>query len=521
MAVLGRLGAICDRFYGVEFSSASWASREIGNGASAAVALLERRQSPPQSQRASTGSASSDVGHSDKQAYAVKIWDSKATCESVVDEVSKLVKVQGHPHVARLLGVFNAITWKGERGWLMMMENYPGGDLSKLVSDAAVPEAKALKITEHVLQGLVHIHSVGIIHRDVKLQNVVIAADDRAVLVDFGVAVHVTDMAQLKKRCGTPGYIAPEILTGLGCVTKSDVFSCGVVLYGLLSGVLPFLYEDDDATLAANSRAQVDFSEKAFSDVSDAAQALIRMMLQRRTRSRPSAREALRHLSQHVSFISTVLPGSIDTAVDAATNDGNDTFGSFQVPDDSTFASSMRNDTTFASSMRNDATFASFMRTTVADDHLDPARIKGIDNSSSPANHFRKSCVSNSPCDSNHDMDHCMSEETRFTETSQREQLCGSPSKMGSSTACTTKVCSTSLWSKCTTVARKPDVEKVASIWSRIRRGVRGKAERNLSTFSVLPMDVDTSQLDAPGQEEFATGLGPVARTNVRRRTFC
>jgi tRNA A-37 threonylcarbamoyl transferase component Bud32 len=105
----------------------------------------------------------------------------------------------------------------------------------------AVPELGAL-ITIEVGSALDHAHSVGIIHRDVKPENVMVRRDGAVKLMDFGVAqvVDLERMTVTGQILGSPAYMAPEVLDGKALDFRSDVFSLGVMLYQMTTGVLPF-----------------------------------------------------------------------------------------------------------------------------------------------------------------------------------------------------------------------------------------------------------------------------------------
>eukprot|EP00928_Gymnodinium_smaydae_P077434 TRINITY_DN6078_c0_g2_i1.p1 TRINITY_DN6078_c0_g2~~TRINITY_DN6078_c0_g2_i1.p1 ORF type:complete len:666 (+),score=107.97 TRINITY_DN6078_c0_g2_i1:83-2080(+) len=494
MAALGRLGAISDRFHGVDFSSASWVSSAIGNGASGAVALVRRRRNFSMRKHLTASSASSsedEVGHSDSAEYAVKTWNSQSTRTAVIAEVSALVKAQGHPNVACMQGVFHSMTWNGEKEWLMVMQNHPGGDLTKLVGERGFPEIEALRITEHVLQGLVHIHSVGIIHRDVKLQNVVIAADGRAVLIDFGIAVHVSDMDQLKKKCGTPGYIAPEILLGLGCTIKSDVFSCGVLMYGILTGVLPFLRASDVATLTANVKAQPDLSHDEFANVSEDTQALVVNMLKRRTSSRLSARDALRRLCQHATCFKTALPGC-----NQIEDDTDEFIRGFQVSDGEMCAgslSAMSGDDLLnpAKTLAMGVSDGQMQNSWECDGALHPSKLQAEENADA---RFDQSKEFTSSSDIPHVLDcDIMSEETRSsTLESKSSQTRGMSFSICAAAQRAKKALPKNPLRNSTNAVRTShaDVGNCKSMWSRFRRSGECKAKQEVGTFGILPTNL-------------------------------
>src|SRR4029079_16017586 len=101
---------------------------------------------------------------------------------------------------------------------------------------------EALEIAVEVAHGLAFAHEQGLIHRDVKPQNVLLNGDGRAKVTDFGIArsLDVDGMTQTGTVLGTSNYIAPEQASGQPVDTQSDVYALGVVLYEMLAGDVPF-----------------------------------------------------------------------------------------------------------------------------------------------------------------------------------------------------------------------------------------------------------------------------------------
>eukprot|EP00928_Gymnodinium_smaydae_P097708 TRINITY_DN8917_c1_g1_i1.p1 TRINITY_DN8917_c1_g1~~TRINITY_DN8917_c1_g1_i1.p1 ORF type:complete len:418 (+),score=33.53 TRINITY_DN8917_c1_g1_i1:81-1256(+) len=229
VTALGELGAICCGVGGIPFSQSEWEKSCSGAGATAAVTLLREFPKPL-----------GDELEEERLSSAVKCWKASTPDVNVLRETRSLLRVQTHPNICRFIGLFRSVTWSGVPQWLMCMEAHSRGDLARIMRQSgAFPEVEALSITEGVLEALAHIHASGVIHRDVKLGNVVLSVAGTPVLVDFGLAVHVSEKHDLKRQCGSPGSVAPEILLGRGCCNRSDIFSCGTVLYGTLSATVP------------------------------------------------------------------------------------------------------------------------------------------------------------------------------------------------------------------------------------------------------------------------------------------
>ncbi|HMO57599.1 MAG TPA: protein kinase, partial [Roseiflexaceae bacterium] len=125
----------------------------------------------------------------------------------------------------------------------IVMEYVDGSDLKSLIlRQGALPIEQALAIAADAADGLEAAHRVGMIHRDVKPQNIMISADGNAKLTDFGIAKSnlSTAMTETGVTFGTADYISPEQARGLPVSPRSDIYSLGVTLYEMLTGRLPF-----------------------------------------------------------------------------------------------------------------------------------------------------------------------------------------------------------------------------------------------------------------------------------------
>jgi serine/threonine protein kinase len=129
--------------------------------------------------------------------------------------------------------------------YYFVMEYIDGTDLNKLLSDYAeqgglMPHPDVLRISEAIASALDYAHKKGVVHRDIKPSNVLIASDDRIVLTDFGLALQV-EQGSVGEVFGSPHYIAPEqARRSADAVPQSDLYSFGVMLYEMLTGVVPF-----------------------------------------------------------------------------------------------------------------------------------------------------------------------------------------------------------------------------------------------------------------------------------------
>lgn len=169
--------------------------------------------------------------------------------EKGVEEMRKeisLLATLDHPQVVKLFEWAEDVQ---KKEMVLILEYLPGGDglgllRRSLQQNAPLAEALVARLMQQVLVSLQYCHSQGVLHRDIKNENFMLTASEDGELpdckvIDFGLAVRREQ--QLKEICGTPGYIAPEIITGAGDFTpKADIWSVGVCALELLTGVKPF-----------------------------------------------------------------------------------------------------------------------------------------------------------------------------------------------------------------------------------------------------------------------------------------
>ncbi|MDF2977960.1 MAG: serine/threonine protein kinase [Actinomycetospora sp.] len=143
-----------------------------------------------------------------------------------------------HPHA---ITVFDVVEHDG-RPWLVM-EYLPSRSLSEvLVGDGPLDPDRTARVGRQVAEALAAAHEAGIVHRDVKPGNVLLADDGRAKVTDFGIARAVDDVTitSTGMMAGTPAYLAPEVARGADADFRSDVYSLGSTLYAALEGAPPY-----------------------------------------------------------------------------------------------------------------------------------------------------------------------------------------------------------------------------------------------------------------------------------------
>ena len=131
------------------------------------------------------------------------------------------------------------------------MEFLEGGDLNKRLGAKALPPQEALRLFRELMFALGDIHEKGILHRDLKPQNLMFRDDGSLAIVDFGIAKHVdaADRTNAGEVLGTPRYMSPEQVQGRALDLRTDIYSAGVLLYQMLSG--RHLFEGDTAVEVA------------------------------------------------------------------------------------------------------------------------------------------------------------------------------------------------------------------------------------------------------------------------------
>jgi calcium/calmodulin-dependent protein kinase I len=213
-------------------------------------------------------------------------------------EIDIMKKVH-HPNILRLIQVFET-----EDVIALVMELVNGGELFyKIVEKGNYSEEDAAKIVRQMIQGVEYLHEKGIAHRDLKPENLLCSSDDRpeyqpfrVVIADFGLSKIFDSENPLETSCGTPDYVAPEVITAEGTYDKSvDMWSAGVITYVLLCGFSPFLSSTQTGLFEKIIRVEYDFPEPEWTNISDTAKDFIRHLLVKEPEKRFTATQCLQH----------------------------------------------------------------------------------------------------------------------------------------------------------------------------------------------------------------------------------
>lgn len=234
---------------------------------------------------------------STRQPYAIKMIETRyregrEVCES---ELCVLRRVR-HTNIIQLMEVFET----AERVY-MVMELATGGELfDRIIARGSFTERDATRVLQMVLDGVKYLHTLGITHRDLKPENLLYyhpGADSKIIITDFGLASSRKkgDECLMKTTCGTPEYIAPEILVRKPYTNAVDMWALGVISYILLSGTMPF--EDDNRMRLYRQilKGKYSFSGEPWPSVSNLAKDFVERILTVDPSERLTAGQALKH----------------------------------------------------------------------------------------------------------------------------------------------------------------------------------------------------------------------------------
>ena len=205
----------------------------------------------------------------------------------VMHEVGILLRLR-HRSVVKLYETFET-----KRHMLLAMELCAGGDLLNYVRKRKkLEEVEAKVIFKQIIEGLGYIHKKRILHRDIKLDNILLDGKGNVKIADFGVSKLVKPGDVMHEQSGTPAYIAPEILREQGYSGfKADIWSAGVVLYAMLQGTVPFKASNMKELHKMIIKGKYHFKE----EVSEGAKQLMKAMLDTDPRTRISITKILKH----------------------------------------------------------------------------------------------------------------------------------------------------------------------------------------------------------------------------------
>ncbi|BBN04182.1 calcium-dependent protein kinase [Marchantia polymorpha subsp. ruderalis] len=218
---------------------------------------------------------------------------SQEDVEDVRREIQIMHHLSGHPNIVMIKGAY-----EDSSSVHLVMELCAGGELfDRIIQRGHYSEAKAAALTRTIVGVVQACHSLGVMHRDLKPENFLLAnrhEDAPLKATDFGLSVFFKPEEVFTDVVGSPYYVAPEVLRK-HYGPEADVWSAGVILYILLSGVPPFWAETEQGIFEQVLRGDIDFMSDPWPTISESAKDLIRKMLHPNPAKRLKAHQVLSH----------------------------------------------------------------------------------------------------------------------------------------------------------------------------------------------------------------------------------
>jgi len=237
------------------------------------------------------------VNKKTREKVAIKIIDKanvgKDYEKNLKMEMEILRKVH-HPNIISLHEMVEA-----DNKLYFVMELVTGGELfDRIVEKGSYSEDDAKILVRKIVSAIDYLHTLNIAHRDLKPENLLVKsiADDTEVkIADFGLSKIIDEEKMMQTACGTPGYVAPEVLNAEGYDKEVDMWSIGVITYILLCGFPPFYSESVPEVFEQIMKAEFDYPEEYWADISDEAKDFINNLLVVDVQKRLTAKQALEH----------------------------------------------------------------------------------------------------------------------------------------------------------------------------------------------------------------------------------
>ncbi|KAG6396372.1 hypothetical protein SASPL_142520 [Salvia splendens] len=248
------------------------------------------------------------------ESFAIKVLEkNRISGLNIIDQIKREIgtlKLLRHPNVVRLHEVLAS-----KVKIYMVLEYVNGGELfDRIASRGKYSEAQGRKLFQQLIDGVAYCHNKGVYHRDLKLENVLIDQSGVIKITDFGLSAlpqHFRADGLLHTTCGSPNYVAPEILSNKGYDgATSDTWSCGVILYVILTGHLPF----DDRNLVVLYQKIFKGDTRMPKWLSSGAKNLIKRILD----PNPNTRISMDDIKNHDWFKQDYTPSGPDEEEDCA-----------------------------------------------------------------------------------------------------------------------------------------------------------------------------------------------------------
>nr|XP_023679282.1 myosin light chain kinase 2, skeletal/cardiac muscle-like isoform X1 [Paramormyrops kingsleyae] len=221
----------------------------------------------------------------------------KARTQKEKEVVKNEIQVMNQLSHANLIQLYAA--YESRHDIILVMEYVAGGELFDRIIDENynLTELDTVLFIRQISEGLQYMHQRYILHLDLKPENILCVSREtnKIKIIDFGLARRYKPREKLRINFGTPEFLAPEVINYEFVSFPTDTWSLGVITYMLLSGLSPFLGEDDNETLNNILSCKWTFEDEEFMDISDEAKDFITRLLVKSKSWRMSAAEALKH----------------------------------------------------------------------------------------------------------------------------------------------------------------------------------------------------------------------------------
>ena len=215
--------------------------------------------------------------------------------ESTILE-KKILESLDHPFLVGLVFCFQTV----ERIYFVMPFIRGGELFQHLRTERFFKEEKVRFYAASIGLALDYLHSKGIIYRDIKPENILIGEDGYLKLIDFGMAKIIKNDEKATSFCGTPEYLAPEIITGEGHNRAADWWSFGILIFEMLCGIPPFYCDNNEKMYELIMHAELKFPKKI--PVSDNSKDLLKKLLVKKQNNRLGAKNGFAEIREHPFF---------------------------------------------------------------------------------------------------------------------------------------------------------------------------------------------------------------------------
>merc|ERR1719469_850989 len=217
-----------------------------------------------------------------KEKVAIKIMSKKKMNEEDVAALQNEIEIMrqvNHPNIVNMSAVY-----EDKAHHCLVMELMQGGELfDHIITKTNFSEQEAHKFMVPLFDAMMYCHDMGIVHRDLKPENLLFCSKDLSnatiKISDFGLARYISSADLATTTCGTPGYVAPEILKKTVYDHRCDYWSMAVVMFIMLSGTPPFFDDNQFELFEIIKTGKYSFDAPAWADVSEEAKNLIKGLL--------------------------------------------------------------------------------------------------------------------------------------------------------------------------------------------------------------------------------------------------